>query len=203
MLDVKICALVWRERDEEGRTERVVDVLARAGEGLVGHEERHLGLHRGRADVGALLEVVRVHEVPRRVADLQDEARVSEVEREKESGREGERERGRTLRPIHTPRSPPVSSGSPSSTTFIFSLPLPFSSLRPRATRASRTFCPRSGSHSYSSKTPTSRSGLRSLIGPLNGMKANVLTVAICCGSGIVRRWPETVNFHEHDGSLA
>ena len=41
------------------------------------------------------------------------------------------------------------------------------------------------------------------MIGPLNGMKANVLTVAICCGSGIVRRWPETVNFHEHDGSLA
>lgn len=41
------------------------------------------------------------------------------------------------------------------------------------------------------------------MIWPLNGMKANVLTVAICCGSGIVRRWPETVNFHEHEGSLA
>lgn len=48
----------------------VVDPLARGGEGLVRHEEGGFGLHAGRADVGALLQVEDVDQVAGSVADL-------------------------------------------------------------------------------------------------------------------------------------
>lgn len=48
----------------------VIDPFARARKGLVRHEEGRFRLHRGGADVGALLEVKDIDQVARRVADL-------------------------------------------------------------------------------------------------------------------------------------